>query len=193
MAVRTTRMGVTATARPLLVLGSLAACGGDPSSGAAVARESALGIDSGGAETDASEGSVSDSSNVANSGLANSGPSFCTAPDGQVGACPCSLPDGGPVDVCGQGGQCIVGPICTPGGCTPIGGWICDYESGGGGLLVTTLCSRSQGLLTVKAAVDVGDAFLCTGECVQETDAASPPWVCASPISFSFGGGPGDQ
>jgi hypothetical protein len=188
MAVRTTRMGVTATARPLLVLGSLAACGGDPSSGAAVARESALGIDSGGAETDAPEGSVSDSSNVA-----NSGPSFCTAPDGQVGACPCSLPDGGPVDVCGQGGQCIIGPICTPGGCTPIGGWICDYESGGGGLLVTTLCSRSQGLLTVKAAVDVGDAFLCTGQCVQETDAASAPWVCASPISFSFGGSPGDQ
>jgi hypothetical protein len=120
----------------------------------------------------------------------DSGPSECTASDGASEPCPCILPDGGSVDVCGDGGQCIAGPICTPGGC--IGGWVCSYSLGGGGLLVSTLCSASCGLLTVNQAVGVSDAVVCTGQCVQQSDAATAPWSCVSPIGVSFGGSSGE-
>jgi hypothetical protein len=124
-------------------------------------------------------------------GQADSGPSECIAPDGAPELCPCMLPDGGPVDVCGPGGQCVVGPICTPGGC--LRGWVCSYQTGGCGELVTTLCSRSCGVLTVNQAAQVSDTVVCTGDCVQQTDAATAPWVCASQLSVSCSGGPGDQ
>jgi hypothetical protein len=125
-------------------------------------------------------------------GQADSGPSECTAPDGAREPCPCVWPDGGPVDVCGPGGNCVVGPICTPGGC--IGGWVCSYQTNGCGELISSLCSRSCGVLTVNQAAQVSDAVVCTGGCVRQTDAATDPWVCASGPSFSCGtGGPGDQ
>jgi hypothetical protein len=118
------------------------------------------------------------------------GPSHCDAPDGAPEQCPCVLPDGGPVSVCGPDGQCIVGPLITPGG--PIGGWVCSYQTGGCGELVTTLCSRSCGLVTVKQAVGLSDAVVCTGDCVQQA-AASAPWICTSPISASCSSSSGDR
>lgn len=121
-------------------------------------------------------------------GEADSGPSSC---DGGPEPCPCVLPDGGPVSVCGPGGQCIVGPLITPGG--PIGGWVCSYQTSGCGELVTTLCSRSCGLVTVNQAVGLSDAVVCTGDCVRQTQGVSAPWICASPISASCSSSSGDR
>lgn len=124
-------------------------------------------------------------------GPMDSGPSRCTAPNGAFESCPCLLPDGGVVGVCGQGGQCVVGPIFTPGG--PTGDWVCVYKAGGSELLVSTLCSRSCGPLTVYQAVHVSDAVLCTGHCVQEGDATTAQWACVAPIGVSGGSsGAGD-
>jgi hypothetical protein len=119
----------------------------------------------------------------------DSGPSRCSSPDGAFEPCHCLLPDGGVVGVCGEGGQCIVGPIFTPGG--PTGDWVCTYNMGGAELLVSDLCSKSCGRLTVYQALNVSDALLCTGDCVQERDAATAEWVCVDQIGVSGGGSPG--
>lgn len=125
-------------------------------------------------------------------GETDSGPSRCNVADGAFEQCPCLLPDGGAVSVCGPGGQCVVGPLLTPGG--PIGGWVCSYQTGGCGELVTTLCSRSCGLVTVnQAAMGLNDAVACSGDCVQQTAAATGSWICASPISVSCSSSSGDR
>jgi hypothetical protein len=124
-------------------------------------------------------------------GETDSGPLRCNAPDGASEPCPCVLPDGGPVSVCGPGGQCVLGPLLTPGG--PIGGWVCSYQVGGCGELVTTLCSRSCGLVTVNQAVGLSDGVVCAGDCVQRSDPASASWICASPLSASCSSNSGDR
>jgi hypothetical protein len=123
-------------------------------------------------------------------GAMDSGSSRCSAPDGAFERCRCLLPDGGVVGVCGEGGQCIVGPIVTPGG--PTGDWVCTYNMGGDELNISSLCSRSCGRLTVYQAVYVSDAILCTGDCVEESDAATAQWACVGQLGVSGGSSAGD-